>query len=64
MVMTKDDIRTDGGIAAPVCETEGCETACRGLDDGWEQSDGTLRCADCWDEWEATGQWPDERGDA
>ncbi|WP_277540257.1 hypothetical protein [Haloarcula laminariae] len=57
------EVRTDGGIDVPVCETDGCDTPCPGLEDGWEQSDGTLRCTDCWDEWEQTGQWPDEGGD-
>lgn len=57
-----EEISTDGGIDVPICDTEGCDTECPGLEDGWEQSDGTLRCVDCWDTWKATGEWP-EGGD-
>ncbi|WP_058997809.1 hypothetical protein [Haloarcula sp. CBA1127] len=56
-----DDLMTDGGsITAPTCGTENCDTVCPGLDDGWEQHDGTLRCADCWSYQERHGHWPDE----
>ncbi|MDS0258532.1 hypothetical protein NDI56_03790 [Haloarcula sp. S1CR25-12] len=58
------DLMTDGGIDVPTCDTVGCSTECISLEDGWEQIDGTLRCADCWEEWEQTGSWPDEEGDA
>ena len=52
-----------GELSVPTCETGNCDTECLGPEDGWEETDGTLRCADCWGYWEYHGHWPDEDED-
>lgn len=54
---------SDATLEHPTCDTADCETEIIGLDDGWEDTDGSLRCTDDWSHWENHGHWPDDDPD-